>query len=270
MIRIFNKECFDVKVYISEEYLLFNLILKPEDIDSTLMNADPFCTIVFKGKDLTSKPLSQYDDSPCKKNKIFTDLMQTVALMYETEVINAYEDPRYYEITSIFEDLLPEETDFPRSLLFVDSTTPKLSAPSSKNFLVGATWIRGTMRPIPKSPNYTILNGAFVVPNITPESLANPSGIYYLTTTKIFCFVVDIHIDFTIYDAIISDTDPNHIIVMQDVFRAGVGTITYEEKRLELAKKGREEFLKKVPGSLFHIKDIPKGVSIGEDVVRDI
>ena len=270
MISIFNKGCFDVKAYVSEDYLLFNLILKPEDFDSTEMNEDPFCTIVCKGKDLTSKPLSQYDDPSFKKNTTFVNLIRTISLMYETEAINAYEDPRYYEITSIFEEHLPEDASFPRTLLYIDTTSPKLSAPSSKNFLVGTTWIRGTMRPIPKSPNYTILNGAFVVPSIPPESMANPSGLYYSTTSKIFCFVVDVHVDFTIYDAMTNDSDPNRIKIIQYLFRAGIGIITYEEKLLELAKKGREDFLKKVPGSLFHIKDIPKGVSIGEDVVRDL
>lgn len=303
MIHFNDTDMFSIKVIIGgDDLALVNFMVDPIFHKLKKYQDSPICSIFIRSTEFVEWVKSNMGTSERPANSINLDPQLSYHLVWTykqdiafekqrindavintimsfsqdngEEEINVYNGERFTMMRDELLDKLEldpteayKEIRFSRVLYYIDTTIEE-NVTSFRNILIGGVVITGTMKPIPKSPNYNLVNAVFA-PTVSEEKL--PS---YITTKphtpKLFLFVVDIKISFIFYELSQVSGDNTFGNIITYAFFPKKLAIQCEVFKSDVFIEGREELFRKIPGPLFHVSNIPDGVTVGDDIVRNL
>ena len=241
----------------------------PEMFDLKTWKKVPFCTItadVFDEKNATMiTALAKDGDSQRFTSEKMYLIVAYLSKLSETgtDIYNMYTDEEYYHIRDKYDQTIP----FPSTIIHVGTghlEEDKLRMPM---IIVGAVPILGTMAPVTKSPNYELYNGKFIHCKAfcSPKRDVLYNGIAYIYGK------INTHVEIVQYrKGTISEMWGNNVVTEWRVTRSNTGMpIIHEETTASLVwYPGNESLFQKPKRNLFHLSDVPKGVTSKDATIR--
>ena len=271
MIKIENTALFGFDfATVNGRYSLINITVDPEVVELKNYRRTPFASIIIDSKDvaLQLKKISKPDgtnDNPLVIKRQVIDLIIPVLENSALATYNSYIDDKYDDLRILFPDM-----NFHTVILYVKGNAPVNDY--DKSILIGGYPIRGFVSPINKSPDYSLLNGAFIstklfsMKNIVLEIEPWMKGVYtdddFLYYDKIVYILSDIKTKFEFHEYLqISETMGyvNDYIYTPELCDDTLEIVRRNSER-KIPVNGREYLFQKPDKNMFQLSDIPNDI----------
>ena len=271
MIKIENTALFGFDfATVNGRYSLINITVDPEVVELKNYRRTPFASIIIDSEDvaLQLKKISKPDgtnDNPLVIKRQVVDLIIPVLENSALATYNSYIDDKYDDLRNLFPDM-----NFHTVILYVKGNAPVNDY--DKSILIGGYPIRGFVSPINKSPDYSLLNGAFIstklfsMKNIVLEIEPWMKGVYtdddFLYYDKIVYILSDIKTKFEFHEYLqISETlgYVNDYIYTPELCDDTLEIVRRNSER-KIPVNGREYLFQKPDKNMFQLSDIPNDI----------
>ena len=271
MIKIENTALFGFDfATVNGRYSLINITVDPEVVELKNYRRTPFASIIIDSEDvaLQLKKISKPDgtnNNPLVIKRQVVDLIIPVLENSALATYNSYIDAKYDDLRNLFPDM-----NFHTVILYVKGNAPVNDY--DKSILIGGYPIRGFVSPINKSPDYSLLNGAFIstklfsMKNIVLEIEPWMKGVYtdddFLYYDKIVYILSDIKTKFEFHEYLqISETlgYVNDYIYTPELCDDTLEIVRRNSER-KIPVNGREYLFQKPDKNMFQLSDIPNDI----------
>ena len=271
MIKIENTALFGFDfATVNGRYSLINITDDPEVVELKNYRRTPFASIIIDSEDvaLQLKKISKPDgtnNNPLVIKRQVVDLIIPVLENSALATYNSYIDDKYDDLRNLFPDM-----NFHTVILYVKGNAPVNDY--DKSILIGGYPIRGFVSPINKSPDYSLLNGAFIstklfsMKNIVLEIEPWMKGVYtdddFLYYDKIVYILSDIKTKFEFHEYLqISETMGyvNDYIYTPELCDDTLEIVRRNAER-KIPVNGREYLFQKPDKNMFQLSDIPNDI----------
>lgn len=275
MIKIENCSLFGFETFISDNLVLVNITVDPEVVELKSYKRTPFASIIINSESLPSeiKKISQSENTKEKKKRT-VEVIKKIIESSALKLYNMYVDAEYDKYREIFKD-----NNFHTVILYVEDGSPVNDY--DKTILIAGYPVQGMVSPIHKSPDYNLLNGAFIstkmftMKSVVLDNEPWMATVYtdndFLYYDKLVYVYVDVKVKFELREYIqISEIlgigyDYLYEVILSE--RSGFPILRYNCDTRKIPINGREYLFQKPDKNMFHLSDVPKDIVMRKHVL---